>query len=59
MKRRVKKLTLSRETLVRLDSKALGQVAGGITGGAYTCTCPTYYKCPSVTCSGTPICPDY
>ncbi|HEV7508498.1 MAG TPA: TIGR04149 family rSAM-modified RiPP [Thermoanaerobaculia bacterium] len=59
MKRKAKKLTLSRETLDRLDSEDLSRVAGGQTNTypQNTCPCPTN-TCPSANCSGKPLCGD-
>ena len=50
MKPRLKKLTLSRETLRQLESADLSRVAGGLpdTQPQNTCPCPT----------GPPICGD-
>ena len=55
MKLKVKKLTLSRETLTQLDSTNLSWVAGGITFTQLVNSCP----CPTNTCSGSPVCGDW
>jgi hypothetical protein len=46
MKKAAKKLTLSKQTLHRLDS--LGEVAGGY---AITHTCSVNYTCPPTYCA--------
>jgi hypothetical protein len=59
MKRRIKKLMLSRETLCQLDPQSLRRAAGGDdnTQPAITCPCPTN-GCPTNFCSGKPDCQD-
>ena len=59
MRKRLKKLALSRETLRHLQTAHLGRVGGGgnthefNTGCACTDTCPTDAGCGSASCGGT------
>jgi|KBSSwiStaDraftv2_1062776.scaffolds.fasta_scaffold1831546_2 hypothetical protein len=43
-----RKLSLSRETLRRLDADALGHAAGGRLSPNITVTCPSVDICPSL-----------
>lgn len=46
-----RKLSLSKETLRRLDTEELGMVAGG--SRVASCACPISYLCTMVTCGAT------
>lgn len=48
MKKKVRKLSLNRETISSLDGKALGQVAGGATSAE--CIAPTGCECGTDGC---------
>lgn len=51
MKKQLKKVRLSRETLRDLGKESHSQVAGGTDETRYrTCSCPTWCSCDSCTC---------